>query len=430
MPYATHIPQLLIAVNKAWPEDNQDWPDWQHICRPNIADLQQHEWWPHVIRDGLTTTKGESLQSLLKKRKVEESVEEPTEGALAVDGMEVEEIADADARRREIVEGKRKAKDNDHTCSSEDIECGHSRQRRKIHDLCASTATLAPSTISNSQEEETKLDIKFSKLCSECTKNIECHQMKNATTCQACKKSKHQCSHAMQPKGCTTSHACSCAISRPPGDSKAKDATPLMTQPRLGSPPLVTTRGHHQSHPPVSKGKGCKSHKLLLDYHHWHIPQVLKSSLSSPSQLSRSSVLTLHSALKNLWLVHLACGTFPLQAQTSPQQPQLQCQGVLTLLPGCPWSPRMNLTWGGQSCRSFRRPLCHCSTGTSTPGSTGRHRHAEAGGECTAGLHWSPQGGTPMGNQHSEKWGMWTSGGYESYQEHSAGQYKHTHAMH
>ncbi|KAG9309019.1 hypothetical protein JVU11DRAFT_11136 [Chiua virens] len=133
VPDATEIPQLLVAVDAFWPK-NHDWPDWESICNPDVAMLEKHEWWPKAIGVKGNGVEGQFSKSVLGKRKAAEVTVEEGKAEQEEDAMEIDEDAQAEACRKEKIDGKKKVQDDNPHNNSEDIEHGQPTRRRRIHD--------------------------------------------------------------------------------------------------------------------------------------------------------------------------------------------------------------------------------------------------------------------------------------------------------
>lgn len=274
IPHATRIPRLLIAVHHYWPTDGGKWPNWPLICSPNVEDLQEHEWWPRVVWNGAKDQMGGSAQSILGKRKAEKSAERDLEKGRLEEEMEIDEVPDEEARRKEKVEGKRKAQSNDqHDNDGDNVERGRSRQRQRLEGppshpklsqrpksiLRSARATEKAPTISTPQQQDQANDNTYNPPCSECQKKmVPCYKTATGLACQRCKVVKRKCDRAEGQRGHAASRHTSRAPSRAPAGSRAQGEGTTTMNTRSPSPGMMVTRGRSQSRPRPASLTNCK----------------------------------------------------------------------------------------------------------------------------------------------------------------------------
>ena len=165
-------------------------------------------------------------------------------------------------RKREKVEGKKKARDDDH-CPGRDekVERGHPTQPQKPFNRRMAPMMVARPAPRLSplppREAMPDVDRAYDAPCGECKKkNINCYHAETGPTCQACKKSKWRCDHAGNRRGRSASRPGSHVASRAPGPSTTPRPSTTDSHPKSPSPSLAKRRVCHQSRlrPPPSEG--------------------------------------------------------------------------------------------------------------------------------------------------------------------------------
>ena len=202
------------------------------------------------------TDVGESSRSVLGKRKEQGSVERTAQGQ-AEEDIGVDETAEEVARRKEKVEGKKRAMDEGADTSSKETERGRTRQRRRIADDDQQPPTSqkrirravrgppSPPIGSDHAEDDDDMPTTHEEPCTQCVKKrLRCLRAATGYSCTPCRGSKRRCTHAAGRRGRSVSRARSHA---PP---KTRDPSP-------SSPPLAKakTQGRRQSRAPASKAK-------------------------------------------------------------------------------------------------------------------------------------------------------------------------------